>query len=265
MPFSPQDWHARFQIQASWTESIRSFILERVRFQPSSQILEVGCGTGAILEDVGQKVDYLINGSASNGLGHSNIHGVDINETYLTLAQTNLPLTPLVIGDAVSLPYRDNSFEITFCHFLLMWLNKPNNAVLEMQRVTLPGGFVIAFAEPDYGGRIDYPPELEELGRLQTKALTLQNADPYIGRKVCSAFSNAGLTDIQVGVLGGNWKIGDSKFDSDSEWGMVISDLKDQISENEINRFKNVSIQAYEKGMRILFVPTFYAVGRVIE
>jgi hypothetical protein len=144
-----------------------------------------------------------------------------------------------------------------------MWLDEPSIAVHEMQRVTLPDGYVIAFAEPDYGGRIDYPTELEELGKLQTKALQAQNADPFMGRKLSTAFSKAGLTDIQVGILGGNWKIGDLKFDSDSEWVVMISDLEDQISENEINRFKNVSLQAYEKGTRILFVPTFYAFGRV--
>jgi len=265
VPLSAQEWHTRFQKQATWTESIRSFILERVPIRSTAHILEVGCGTGAILEDIRQIVDYSVNNSGSNGLRHSNIHGLDINETYITLAQANLPLTSLVIGDAVSLPYRDNSYNITYCHFLLMWLDEPDKAVLEMQRVTLPGGMVIAFAEPDYGGRIDYPPELEELGILQTKALESQMADPYMGRKLASVFSQAGLTDIQVGVLGGNWKIGDMNYDSDSEWAVVFSDLEAQVPEDKLNKYKNISKQAHVEGTRILFVPTFYAVGRVIE
>ncbi len=40
-----------------------------------------------------------------------------------------------------------------------------------MHRVTSNNGYVVAFAEPDYGGRIDYPPEFIKIRDFQIKGL----------------------------------------------------------------------------------------------
>ena len=62
-----------------------------------------------------------------------------------------------------------------------------------MVRVTHPGGFVLALAEPDYGGRIDYPTELSQIGDWQKNALKQQGANPLMGRELRSIFSHAGI------------------------------------------------------------------------
>ena len=37
-------------------------------------------------------------------------------------------------------PFTNASFDLTFCHYLLLWLKDPLSAIKEMKRVTRPGG-----------------------------------------------------------------------------------------------------------------------------
>jgi len=74
-----------------------------------------------------------------------------------------------------------------------------------MRRVVKPGGWVVALAEPDYGGRIDYPDQLSALGWKQASALSAQGADTNAGRKLAGWLAETGLKGIQTGLLGGQW------------------------------------------------------------
>jgi len=74
-----------------------------------------------------------------------------------------------------------------------------------MARITRPGGAVLALAEPDYGGRIDYPIKLAQMGKWQIESLRLQGADPLMGRKLATIFNSAGFDSVETGVLGGQW------------------------------------------------------------
>ena len=65
---------------------------------------------------------------------------------------------------------------------------------------------MLACAEPDYGGRIDYPDELSEIGRLQMMSLARQGANPQVGRKLKAILREAGIREVEVGILGGQWK-----------------------------------------------------------
>ena len=94
---------------------------------------------------------------------------------------------------------------MAFCHFLLLWVQSPQDILKEMKRVVQPGGAVLALAEPDYTGRIDYPPELEPLGRWQAESLRKQGADPDAGRKLRHWFVSAGITPIESGIMAGGW------------------------------------------------------------
>jgi len=131
-----------------------------------------------------------------------------------------------------------------------------------MRRVCIQGGSVIALAEPDYGGRIDYPQELVQLAGWQEASLRRQRADPRIGRQLGELFSSAGLQDIEVGVLGGQWKDPPPPDEWKSEWSVIRSDLEGYVDEAEIQRLQEVDYKAWTGHRRILFVPTFYAWGK---
>ena len=135
------------------------------------------------------------------------LSGLDIDHNSLTLAKKNISSLALIQGNAHQLPYASGVFEICFCHFVLLWVEFPDQVVAEMARVTRSGGSVIAIAEPDYGGRIDYPEAFDQIGDWQARSLQRQGADPHLGRKLIQLFDQAGLTEIEVGVVGGRWTI----------------------------------------------------------
>jgi ubiquinone/menaquinone biosynthesis C-methylase UbiE len=246
-------WHTRFVQQAQWTQSLRHHLYGRVDLASARRILEVGCGTGAVLTELLMQ-------------SHGEISGLDISTEHLSLAAHHLPGIPLTLGDAHVLPFPPAVFDITICHFLLLWVSDPLRVVSEMARVTQPGGAVLALAEPDYGGRIDFPPELSVLGDWQQAALRQQGADPLIGRRLRSIFQQAGLADVESGVLGGQWSGFPSPEEQEIEWRVLEADIhrySSNIKASDVTRLQRLEQLAWDQGERVLFVPTFYAWGRV--
>jgi SAM-dependent methyltransferase len=245
-----EDWHHRYLIQARWTAAVREYLYPIFILQDCERILEVGCGTAVITKEISSYTS-------------ADIFGLDILPLSLNYAREYNPGSHFCCGDAVSLPFLNDAFNLAFCHFLLLWLHSPGNTLSEMRRVTHPGGIIAALAEPDYGGRIDYPGTLGELGQLQTDALRTQGADPFIGRKLRALFHHAGLMDVQVGVIGGQWNDSPVEEEYLSERDIIHADLKEILSDGELGIYETEEKQARENHSRILFVPTFYAWGRV--
>lgn len=251
MKMSNTEWHQRFTVQARWTKDLRQYLYGRLDRVISPRVLEIGCGTGAILSEL-------------QGKYHGNIFGLDIDQDYLRLSQDNASSSHLIHGDANVLPFKKASFDITTCHFLLLWIAEPGNVIKEMIRVTRSGGWILAMAEPDYGGRIDYPEELAQIGVLQARALQERGADPKIGRKLSSLFHRAGLEFIETGILGAQWSKTPGREDFESEWAVINDDLHHiQGSKELTNTLKDIDFAAWNSGERILYVPTFYAIGKV--
>lgn len=242
--------HARYLQQAAWTRSLRDYLFGRIGIGAQRRILEVGSGTGAITAELHWRTQ-------------AEIAGVDISGPAVEMAMRNDPATRFIQADGRALPFASDSFDLCLCHFFLLWVGEPARALSEMRRVTRPGGWVLALAEPDYGGRIDYPSALEPLGRLQAQALARLGADPQMGRQLGALFSQAGLGEVQAGVLGGEWRLPPAEPQDALEWQVLAADLQDQVSAQEMSEFQRIDSAARQAGERILFVPTFYAIGRV--
>jgi SAM-dependent methyltransferase len=256
MPLSLDDWHQRYSRQARWTQDLRRHLFAQAGIETARRVLEVGCGTGVILSEIN---DY------TQGI----VVGLDIDRRRLELSTRHTPNAHLTVADAQDLPYSPASFDLCLCHFLLLWVANPVRVVTEMARVTRPGGAVLALAEPDYGGRIDHPEPLEKLGRLQGSALRLQGADPLAGRRLAGIFSRAGLKAVETGVLGGQWSGPPSVEEWESEWAVLESDLKEspealleEAPGANLEELKRLDFEAWQRAERVLFVPTFYALGR---
>src|SRR5215208_5869128 len=163
------DWHRRYIQQAEWTRELRSYLFRQAGLKEASHVLEVGCGTGAILSGLS---------------GFTSLYGLDIDSDALAACRLHAPSALLVQGNALQLPHPNKTFDIVYCHFLLLWVNDPVQALLEMKRVAKSGGHIIAFAEPDYNARVDQPRELAQLGRWQAESLKRQGADPGLGARL---------------------------------------------------------------------------------
>lgn len=247
---TPKQWHAWFSLQADWTRQTRLWLYRQAGLSRAGAVLEVGCGTGAIAEELAR-------------LSSACVVGLDLDAEMLAFARRQGGGVTYVQGDAHALPFPDGAFDIVVCHYLLLWLADPVRGVREMARVIRPNGCVLACAEPDYGGRVDHPPELAPLGRLQADALRQQGAEPEMGRRLGELFAAAGLRTT-VGTMAGRWNPPDSPDESafEAEWAMREHDLAGLVPPEELRRLRSVDRQALADGRRILFVPTFYALGR---
>jgi SAM-dependent methyltransferase len=249
---SAADWRARYLRQALWTKELRDHVFRRVGLGRLRRILEVGCGPGTLTPEIHRRSGAWV-------------CGLDIQPRFLALARQGDPSATWVAGNGLRLPFQNAVFDLTYCHFTLLWVRDPAYALMEMKRVTLAGGWVLALAEPDYGGRIDYPVELAEIGRLQGQALASQGADPFIGRRLGELFHQAGLADLETGLLGGQWSKPPSPEDWESEWQILQADLQGSLPPEKLRELKRLDQAAWQRGARVLFVPTFYAWGRVPE
>jgi ubiquinone/menaquinone biosynthesis C-methylase UbiE len=253
MTFSVEQWHERFKEQSKWTAPLRAFLFSQVEAKKAQRILEVGSGTGAIINDFKDQPGKTV-------------VGIDLLLDRCIFAKKRYDEFEFVEGNAISIPFETHYFDLVFCHYFFLWMNKnAHQAIKEMIRVTRKGGTIIALAEPDHTARIDYPPELEPLGKAQTRELINQGIDADMGRKLPQLFSGAGLKDIRFGQSGFQTNIGLLPTSFESEWSTLENDFENRLSIDEIQKYKTIDERAWKNGQRIMVVPTFYAIGTVSE
>lgn len=243
------NWHERYQMQANWTRPLRDYVFQRCGIQTAEVMLEVGCGTGAVLEELPG--------------GGPRIHGLDISRAALREASLHAQPANLAAGDALALPYRSGAFDITFCHFALLWISNPVQALLEMKRVTASSGYVVAFAEPDYGSRNTRPAELEWLAKLQNEALERQGAALRRGAELAQLFQLAGISLVETGIIRRHSVQSLAETEWQSEWEVLEADLADSVSATDLARVKEIDRRAVALGEHALNVPTHFAWGQV--
>jgi SAM-dependent methyltransferase len=243
------NWHDRYLRQATWTRTLRSYLLDRSGFATARRVLEVGCGTGAVLA-------HLPEASAS-------VYGLEIDRETIGQCREHAEAALLTCGDALAIPYASASFDVTFCHFLLLWIRDPLSALQEMKRVTAPSGYVIAFAEPDYGARVDRPAELAWLGQRQNEALARQGAALRRGAELGRLFRQADIRILETGPIGPPEPGRLTAAEWESEWQVLQADLAGDISARDLQRLRELDRKAVLLGQHLLNVPTFFAWGQV--
>lgn len=242
--------HQQYQQQAEWTRAIRQYLCSRLNLPTRSKILEVGCGTGVIL----QEIQPLY--------GSSTLFGIDKDYSALAMAQDHNKTIGYAQSEAALLPFSNHTFDLVFCHYFLLWAQPVSSILQEIFRVLLPGAPFIAYAEPDYGGAIDYPSQLSLLSQCQEDSLKNRGADTRIGRSLAGHFLSAGLTRIETGILGAQWQIQPQPASAHSSQ-ILMDDLTylTDLPGSALQDLLKMDESASQQGTRIRFVPTFYAIG----
>lgn len=160
------------------------------RVCPGAEVLSVGCGPGVILRSVAN-LDSSINAT-----------GIDISTDRLQQARErnrDNSRVQFVCGDAQSMEFQSDRFDLVYCRMLLQYLKEKEQAVCEMARVCKPGGTVLL---QDLDGQLlwHYPenPSVQRTLEKVVAALAATGFDPFVGRKLFWLARNAGLTNIDV-------------------------------------------------------------------
>ncbi|WP_367322812.1 class I SAM-dependent methyltransferase [Streptomyces sp. HUAS ZL42] len=155
--------------------------------------LDVGCGTGAL------------SAALAAGCEPRMVVGIDRSEGFVVSARASAPApTRFIVANALSLPVRDDAFDVTVSGLTLNFLPEPAAAVREMARAVRPGGLVAAYVW-------DYAEGMDLLRRFWDAAV---EADPsaaalHEGRRFAAwrpqalhtEWTGAGLVDVAVDAL----------------------------------------------------------------
>ncbi|MGD1943591.1 MAG: class I SAM-dependent methyltransferase [Leptolyngbyaceae cyanobacterium] len=116
-------------------------LLDSVQLTASATVLDVGCGTGKLLQRL------AVNFPTLKGIG------VDSSVGMLRQAQQKLrdrDRLQFIEGDVVSLPFDDATFDGVFCAISFLHYPEPEQALRSIRRVLKPGGrfFLADFTPP---------------------------------------------------------------------------------------------------------------------
>jgi SAM-dependent methyltransferase len=102
--------------------------LDRLPLPSGAQILDAGCGSGRTLEEL---VDY------------GEVSGVELNEDAAEFARVR-GVGEVKIGRLEQIPFEDARFDLITCLDVLEHVEDDRVGLLELKRVTKPGGWLLA-------------------------------------------------------------------------------------------------------------------------
>jgi ubiquinone/menaquinone biosynthesis C-methylase UbiE len=113
-----------------------SWLLQDLQFPPNPTVLDVGCGTGLTTFKVLEHCN-----------GHGQFVGIDISPGMIEQAKAATEFQGVsncvfVVGDAETLDYPDDYFDVVFSNSVFHWFVNKLSALKEMHRVLKPGGQV---------------------------------------------------------------------------------------------------------------------------
>jgi ubiquinone/menaquinone biosynthesis C-methylase UbiE len=162
------------------------FLLPHLR--PGLDILDVGCGVGAIALDLAATVEPR------------RIVGVDPDTDQLaaarrTAADRGLTVAEFEPGSVYELPFEDGSFDVVYANAVLLYVREPVRALAELRRVLRPGG-VAAVSDDDISTVVFSPdlPRLRLAPDLFVRAVAHQGGDATYSRHLRGLMLAAGFT-----------------------------------------------------------------------
>lgn len=99
--------------------------LDAAKVGSGTRLLDICCGPGMLSEAAAQR------GAQATGLDFPGV---------IDLARRLVPAAEFISGDALDLPFPDNSFDAVVCGYGIMHVPDPEKGMQEMLRVLRPGG-----------------------------------------------------------------------------------------------------------------------------
>jgi ubiquinone/menaquinone biosynthesis C-methylase UbiE len=171
--------------------------LKLVPLHPGMDVLDVGCGTGAVTRILAEKVHP------------GQVVGLDLSEERLSVAreiaeEQGVSNLEYVQADVRDLDPKNHRFDLAYSRFLFQYL--PGKAGLDtliaMKRLARPGGRVtVADLDGNHLYRYPLDEEWEQVLKKLVNAIEETGFDAFVGRKLYSMFRKVGLQNLHVDIL----------------------------------------------------------------
>jgi ubiquinone/menaquinone biosynthesis C-methylase UbiE len=170
-------------------------VYEHIDFSQQNKLLEVGCGTGAQTEILLRRFPHL------------NIQGLDASEAQVERATKHLSheikagRVAFQKGDALHLPYAENSFDGAFLCWILEHVQNPVGILKEVLRVLQANGVIYCsevlnstfFVHP-------YSPATLQYWFAFNDHQWTMKGDPFVGAKLANYLIAAGFQDVKTEI-----------------------------------------------------------------
>jgi len=242
-------FHAHYRLQAGWLAPARNYLYRKVGLARHEFILDLGCGSGVITDEIRE-------------ICGRPVLGVDRDPAMVACASQEFPSSRFLAADENDLLLQGHSFDLIILSFVLMWQAEPKRFLQKLKNLLNKNGTLLILAEPDYGGRIDFPDELGFLNEIFTGHIIAQKGDPFIGRKLGSLLTGTGW-QAEVGLASHLHFPADLDPDIWEEEWRFWQELAG-LPERTVEKILRLERNAARARQRLVLFPVFYAVARCL-
>lgn len=168
------------------------------RVTSGDRVLDVACGTGVVAR-----------GAVGVVGAEGRVVGLDLTEPMLTVAQRVEPAVVWQLGDAMDMPFDDETFDVVLCQAGLMFFPDRVGALREMRRVLQPGG---RLAVQVWGAAHPQTAFADIVEQHSDKAVADRYRSPWSftdPNALQSEVAAAGFSNVEVQIV-----VGENQFDS---------------------------------------------------
>ncbi len=229
-------------------------VIRPLELKPALRVLDVGSGPAHTTMELARRVSPS-----------GKVTGVDINAEFIARATERVREAKLPIEFTHSgfppLPFPDASFDRVFCKNVLEYVESAAETVVEMARVTAPGGIVVA-ADSDWDLLVLETGEAnrERNERVLAASKSIAINQPRIGRMLYGLFREAGLIDVKVEILAGADTAGRSLPMLKASFARYARD-SGKVADAEITAWLASIDRAIEQGTFFFVLPQFVVRG----
>lgn len=214
-----------------WAEHL----VEAVGVAPGTAVLDIACGTGIVARTVAD-----VTGTPDA------VTGVDLNEAMLAVARRLRPDLTWQAGDATSLAFPDNSFDLVVSQAALMFFPDRVAALREMGRIATDPGRVVVQVPGRLAHSAGYQALADVVGRhAGPEAVDLLQAYFAVGEPelLTGLFGDAGLRVDRFE----SW-MGATRLDSlDTFLAVELLPISDRVGEDVLQRIRQECAVALAK------------------
>jgi SAM-dependent methyltransferase len=174
-----------------WSQRVGESFLQWLNPDGGWRWLDVGCGNGVFTEMIAEHTKPVA------------VAGVDPSAEQIAFAKQRAALgaADLRQGDAMDLPFGDDTFDAAVMPLVLFFVPQPAKGVAEMARVVAPGGWVTAYSWDLPGGGFPYVSLQDAMVQRGMPVPWPPNPDAARVDVLQNLWSGAGMQDIDISVI----------------------------------------------------------------